>query len=1120
MSQKYEKLKTLLQELFQLDQPDLDFGLYRVMHAKSAEVSQFLDKDLLPQVHAAFGQYKTADKAEIEKELSKVIASIEAADMDPAQSPKVKDLRERIKSDAVDLGALESEVYDHLFSFFRRYYSEGDFLAKRVYKPGVYAIPYEGEEVTLHWANKDQYYIKTAEYLRDYAFRPGSAGVSPAGDRDGRVPRVHFRLADAAEGEHGNVKAAEGKDRVFILAALGDSGRDFIALESPSPLAGEGRGEGEELVIRFEYRPATLTDWPEDVRAGKSKPPAQKDLISLAVKRIFSYSSSPLAEEGRREGASLAPWIAELSRPHVTAAGEKADYTRLEAHLKRYTARNTFDYFIHKDLGTFLRRELDFYIKNEVMHLDDVENESALRVEQYLSKIKVIRKIAGKIIAFLAQIEDFQKKLWLKKKFVVETQYCITVGCIPEAFYAEIAANEAQHEEWIKLYAIDEIKSDLMAPGYSKKLKPEFLKAHPTLMVDTHHFNADFIARLLEAMGDVDEQMDGLLVHSENFQALGLLTARLSGRIDVTYIDPPYNTQDNGFAYKNGYKHSSWASMMQMTLVQLPDLLVPQGVAMVAIDDTETGTLRRLMDDAFGASNFAGTVAIEVNPAGQNIRDNVPARSHDYCHMYARDIELPEMRLRALTEDEERAYKQNDGSGAFIWDNLRRRGGNSRPSDRPKQWYPLYATLLPPRVELEPFPGAEEIWPIDPKGEQRIWRNNPDGARRDIATGNISVIQKAGRLEIVKKSLMPEGRKPKTLWADPRHSATSHGTKLLLDLIPRAGFSYPKSVHLVRECVDYWSTEDALILDHFAGSGTTGHAVINLNREDGGRRKFILVEMGDYFDTVLLPRIKKVTFTPEWKDGKPKRLATPEEAERSPRIVKVVRLESYEDALNNLETRRTDTQQLLLDAAEAQGSDGLKEQYILRYMLDVETRGSQSLLNVQAFTDPTAYKLKVKRPGSDESREVNVDLMETFNWLIGLTVRHIAAPQVFRAAFERDSEKRLRLKGRLKQIPHPDPLPEGEGERMWWFRTVTGTTPDGRRTLIIWRKLAGNPEQDNLVLDEWFRKHAYSTKDADFDLIYVNGGNNLPNVRRDDETWKVRLIEEDFHRLMFATEGV
>ena len=135
---------------------------------------------------------------------------------------------------------------------------------------------------------------------------------------------------------------------------------------------------------------------------------------------------------------------------------------------------------------------------------------------------------------------------------------------------------------------------------------------------------------------------------------------------------------------------------------------------------------------------------------------------------------------------------------------------------------------------------------------------------------------------------------------------------------------------------------------------------INLNREDGGRRKFILVEMGDYFDTVLLPRIKKVTFTPEWKDGKPKRLASREEAARSPRIVKVVRLESYEDALNNLETRRTEKQQLLLDDDEAQRADGLKEQYLLRYMLDVETRDSQSLLNVQAFHRPHGLQAQGK----------------------------------------------------------------------------------------------------------------------------------------------------------------
>ena len=285
--------------------------------------------------------------------------------------------------------------------------------------------------------------------------------------------------------------------------------------------------------------------------------------------------------------------------------------------------------------------------------------------------------------------------------------------------------------------------------------------------------------------------------------------------------------------------------------------------------------------------------------------------------------------------------------------------------------------------------------------------------------------------------------------------------------------------------------------------------MINLNRKDGGRRKFILVEMGDYFDTVLMPRIKKITFTPDWKLGKPERHATSEEVARSPRIIKVIRLESYEDALNNLEVRRPDKQRLLLNAVEAQGPDGLREQYILRYMLGVETRGSQSLLNVQAFTDPTAYKLKVKRPGSDESREVNVDLLETFNWLIGLTVQHIAAPQTFSAAFKRNGEKRLCLNGCLKQ----------ETDGLYWFRIVIGTTPDGRRTLVIWRKLSGEPEKDNLVLNEWFTKQGYSAKDSEFDLIYVNGGNNLENLKTPSDLWKVRLIEEDFHRLMFDMEG-
>jgi len=1138
MSQKYEKLKTLLMELFQLDQPDLDFGLYRIMHAKSGEVMQFLDRDLLPQVKEAFGLYKTADKAELEKELAKVTAGVEAAGLNPDDSPKVKELRTKLANDAVDVGALENEVYDHLYGFFRRYYSEGDFLAKRVYKPGVYAIPYEGEEVKLHWANRDQYYIKTSEYLRDYAFRlrPGD---------DNKPMRVHFRLRDAVEGEHGNVKAVEGKDRVFILAA-----QDFIQLLSLSPLAGEGRGEGNELVIHFEYRPATLTDWPEDTREGKTKPPAQKDLITIATKRILSFPPSPLGGEGQGEGTtdfSIGTWIAELAKPHITTSGEKADYTRLEAHLRRYTARNTFDYFIHKDLGTFLRRELDFFIKNEVMHLDDVENETAPRVEQYLSKIKVIRRIAGKIIDFLAQLEDFQKKLWLKKKFVVETNYCITLDRIPQEFYPEIAANDAQREEWVRLFAIDKINGDLATPGYSVPLKLDFLKANPTLVVDTRHFDGAFTVQLIEAMGDLDEQTTGLLVNGDNFQALRLLLGTVWGGVHCVCIDPPYNTGSDGFCYKDNYKSSTWLCQQHQTLQPARELLTDTGSLFTFSDENEAHEYAPLLSEIFGQSNLVETLIwnkrVPKNDKGiGNIHDFVFLLSKNFVERRGRgqsyqmrkdeldDIYELVKRLRAQgkslseTQDELKKYYRKQGydrgitlyceldTGFRIWGKINMSWPN------PKTEGPRYEVLNPVTAKAVPIPKNGWRWK-----EETFRKAESDGQCHKLPDGSMM----KGRIWYAKD----DKTQPSSItYLDEVQSfllrsilsVKSDGSLALENLGLGGLIDYPKPVLLLERLLHAVEEKNGVFLDYFAGSGTTGHAIINLNRQDGGVRKHIAVELGGYFDKVLLPRIKKVTFTPEWKDGKPLRLATKEEAERSPRIIKVIRLGSYEDALNNLETRRAAAQRTLLDSPQARGADGLKEQYLLRYMLDVETRGSQSLLNVQAFKDPTAYKLKVKRPGSDESREANVDLLETFNWLIGLTVRHIAAPQTFTAEFERDSEKRLRLKGRLKQIPpHPAPLPAGGAreEKVWWFRTVSGTMPDGRRTLVIWRKLTGEPEQDNLVLDEWFTKQGYSTKDYEFEIIYVNGDNNLENLKIPEDTWKVRLIEEDFHRLMFDTEG-
>ncbi len=327
---------------------------------------------------------------------------------------------------------------------------------------------------------------------------------------------------------------------------------------------------------------------------------------------------------------------------------------------------------------------------------------------------------------------------------------------------------------------------------------------------------------------------------------------------------------------------------------------------------------------------------------------------------------------------------------------------------------------------------------------------------------------------------------------------------------------FPKPVALIKEILEQGSENDSSILDYFAGSGTTGHAVINLNREDDGDRKYILVEMGDYFDQVLKPRIAKVVYSESWKDGRPTARHT-----GMSHCFKYLRLESYEDTLNNL---RFDENPIRNKAVTANAA--LKEDYMLHYLLDVETRGSQSLLNIDAFADPCRYTLKVKKPGSDEHVVRNIDLIETFNYLIGLRVIHIAEPQTVTADFTRVEDPELPDDQHTRLVVDDNIRPDAGGP--WWFRKVEGWVPKDpahpnngqhENVLIVWRKLTGNLEKDNLMLDEWFQKNRAAACGFEFNTIYVNGSNNLPNLKPDDENWKARLIEKEFMQRMWDVEG-
>ena len=1021
MKNPIETFQALLRELFQFDCAELDFGIYRIMNHKRDVIEQFIVEDLPKAISGELDSSAMAEKSRLAEELQKVRQQITETLGDAAVdadgnleevyhgAPLGKEYLRLKEKSAGGQGrdALEAAIFNHLHAFFSRYYQDGDFISKRRYsRHQRYAIPYNGEEVYLHWANSDQYYVKTGEHFHDYSF--AARGVS-----------VHFKL-QTADVEQDNVK---GDKRLFV----------------PCGEAITWDAKARRLDVPFEYRPLTA---PEQIAYGKKN--QQETIISEAVAEI------------PRQLDKVPEAVAALtSEKRRNDDGQPVSF--LEHHLRQYTKRNTSDFFIHKDLKGFLVRELDFYLKNEVLNLGDMEAAGEDRAEGWFEVMRTIRSVGGQIIDFLDQIEGFQKMLWEKRKFLTETQYCIAVGMVGESFHAEIAECEAQWDEWKALFSIDEDQNDLFNSGKDKAgRRVEFLKARPALVLDSKNFDQDFVDRLLGNFDNLDDMTDGVLIYSENWQALNFFQGRYRDEVDITYIDPPYNTSENTFVYKNDYKHSSWLSMIQNRTAMARHLLGKQGVFQCAIDDTETWGLRNILDTCFGQENRIATIAIEVNPAGQNIRPNTPALSHDYCHIYANDIDQTQMQGRDLSAEERKVYIHKDGKGFFLWDNLRRRGGNSRPTDRPGQWYPLYVDRSTKKIAVDAFEGAEEIWPIDPKGEKRIWRNNPDGARRDINSGEIAVIEKAGRLEVVKKSRMPDGKKPKTVWTDSKYSATTHGTKLLIDVFGKQRFSYPKSLHLVVDCLRFWSDEGSLTLDFFAGSGTTGHAVINLNREDGGQRKFILVEMGDHFDTVLLPRLKKIAFTPEWKDGKPRRMANPEEAGRGPRIVKYMRLESYEDALNNIDFDQDSSQRML------QFDD-----YLLKYMLQWETRGSATLLNVEKLSRPFHYKLYVKADA--RTRQQIADIPETFNYLLGLRVET-------RRVYHDDDRRYLVYRGRIDQ----------------------------RRVAVIWRETEGWDKAD-LVRDKEFVAEQQLTTGAD--EVYVNG---------DSFIREAKALEPVFKRRMFA----
>ena len=569
--------------------------------------------------------------------------------------------------------------------------------------------------------------------------------------------------------------------------------------------------------------------------------------------------------------------------------------------------------------------------------------------------------------------------------------------------------------------------------------------------MDTCHFDVDFKDRLLAHFADLDNETDGLLIHGENFQALNLLAEKYRESIRCIHIDPPYNTESSGFLYKNTYPHSSWLSMMTDRLILAEQFMAPDSCILCHIDENEYENLFQIFK--FLPLEDQGTIVWDKrNPV---FGTKTIATQHEYVISHSKgNIKLLARSLNRKTILREAAslIKKHGGVSekcrkefrAWVKHKPELSGGEraySNIDDEGKVYRGV--SMAAPAQETGPkfkdpliHPITKKPCPVPANG----WSRKPETMQEHLEKCLILFGKDESKIPEFKifledyrfgelSSLIPCGEKGK-------------------NTIDTMGLTFPycHPVGLYEQLT--WAViphTDDISLDFFAGSGTTAHATINLNRKDNSKRKYILIEMEGYFETVLKSRVKKAIYAENWKKEKP----VTRDSKLS-HIIKYQRIESYEDALNNIELNETEHKNLLLD------------EHQLSYMLESDTKESPTFLNISKLQNPFSYQLNIVK--DMQTQVQTIDLSETFNYLLGLSVQ-------MRRCLRDDDRRYLVYKGTVGQ----------------------------KSVVIIWRETAGWKQED------WKRDYQFIQENRLIEganEIYLNTDSIVPGAKPLDPLFK------------------
>jgi adenine-specific DNA-methyltransferase len=580
----------------------------------------------------------------------------------------------------------------------------------------------------------------------------------------------------------------------------------------------------------------------------------------------------------------------------IKKANGKLDDETLNKAFRVFEKQSEVDFFINKDARAFLQEQFDLWLYQYLFAGQNVWSEARL------AQLQALKAIAYKVIDFISQFEDELVKIWNKPKFVRNSHYVLTLdklGSSPVLEKLLVHPNLPQQvQEWRDLGMIDE---DFRLEILNQKdlagtpLHPQY----QYLPIDTRYFS-DLELDILALFDDLDATLDGWLVHSENYQALNTTLPKFNGRVRCIHIDPPYNTNSSGFLYKNNFQHSSWLSMMFDRLQLSQSLLDNKGVLACHIDENEYERLWLLLSNM--AFNNLGTLSWDKRNAmtgGKGI-----ATQHEYITLSSNSNDVVvNIDSKIFVEILEKAQSLIAANSGKVNNTVRKkyttwlktlseRYGGEVPYKYIDDDGSVYqsVSLRAPEKRTDPkffiplnHPVTGKPCPVPPNGFSRT----PETLQSMLEAGDILFGEDEKVQPRQKSRLTPETEKQIT-------SVIQNGNKGKAD-VDALGIEFPycHPVSLYESIIGSLTKgqPNAIVLDYFAGSGTSAHSVMSLNRADGGKRKYILVEMGEHFNTVILPRIKKVAFSDKWKDGKANGGAG------LSHFLKYYELEQYEDVL-------------------------------------------------------------------------------------------------------------------------------------------------------------------------------------------------------------------------------